>query len=63
MSNVTVSFFCSAIAASACLIILSVSLGIGFSFLFSFEEAIFKIKSPFETLSPTLTIYFFYLTS
>ena len=38
--------------------IFSVSFGIGFSFLFSAEDAIFKIKSPFETLSPSFTSIF-----
>ena len=46
------------IIKQACLIILSVSFGIGLSFLFSAEEAIFKIKSPFETLSPIFTSTF-----
>jgi hypothetical protein len=44
------------IATSACFIIPSVSFGIGALFLFSPDEAMFKIKLPFETLSPTLTI-------
>ena len=46
------------IIKQACLIILSVSFGIGLFFVFTPEEAIFKIKSPFETLSPTFTSTF-----
>ncbi len=34
---------------------LSVSFGIGALCLFSPDETMFKIKLPFETLSPTLT--------
>ena len=56
-TTLTSSFF-SAKTASACSIILSVSFGIGLSFLFSLEETIFKMTSPFETLSPTLTSTF-----